>query len=311
MLLDGLMSNRPLNIVWRRQVLETVLETAFIRNVLLSKINRPQRWLAVEENDSLPLLDDSLIVSFSDPAVYFQAIRERGLKNIGFFQVGDEKGTYGTESYGLVDYVLRNYHFPGQLAQKPGAVLWVPNGWARGVGPVHVDDHLPFDERQLPAFFSGFVGEGDQQISDRHRMMQVIRDHNVKALMATTNGFGQGLGPAAYASHMGNTRFALCPAGRSAETIRFYDALELGAIPVVIDQPWLHAKDGLGVFGKPPVVILRDWQELPGFLIPYQGEITPERLLQAEQQRRDCVDWWGRIKNHFALRVAELINGTG
>ena len=297
------MSTRPLNIVWRRQVLETVLESSFVRSVLLSKINRPQRWIAMEEGDELPLVDDLLVVSFGDPVTYFQALRERGFKHIGFFQVGDEKGDATCESYDLVDYVIRNYHFPHQLAHKSEHISWVPNGWARGVGPVADWDHLSFQDRTVPAFFSGFIGQGDDQISDRVAMLNVVQDNAIEALMATTSGFGQGLGPAAYAAHMGNTRYALIPSGRSPETIRFYDALELGAIPVVIDGDWLHAADGLGVLGRPPLVILNSWSELPAFLKSVSDVNT------AEQQRLDCVRWWQKIKDHYATRVAALING--
>ena len=119
------MSQVPLNIVWRRQVLETVLESSFIRFVLLSKINRPQRWIAIEESDDFPMMDDLLVVSFGDPVSYFEALKGQGYKNIGFFQVGDEQGEKGCTSYALADYVLRNYHFPGSLAEKPGLISWV------------------------------------------------------------------------------------------------------------------------------------------------------------------------------------------
>jgi hypothetical protein len=297
------MPHAPLNIVWRRQVLETVLESSFIQTVLLSKINRPQRWIAIEESDDLPMMDDLLVVSFGDPVSYFEALKDRGCKNIGFFQVGDEHGDKGCASYIFADYVLRNYHFPEPLAEKPGLISWVPNGWARGVGPVVYGDHLSFFERAVPAFFSGFIGQGDDKILDRIMMLKVIRDNDIEALTATTSGFGQGLGPAAYAAHMGNTRYSLTPSGRSPETIRFYDALELGAIPIVIDGNWLHAKDGLGALGRPPIAILNNWTELPLFLK------SQTDLNAAEKQRLDCVQWWHKIKEYYSNKVAKLING--
>ena len=297
------MSNAPLNIVWRRQVLETVLESSFIRSVLLSKINRPQRWIAIEEYDDLPMMDDILVVSFGDPVSYFETLKDRGYKNIGFFQVGDEQGDKGRASYHLADYVLRNYYFPGSMAEKPGLVSWVPNGWARGVGPIVNSNHLSFLERSVPAFFSGFIGQGKDKILDRQVMLKIINDNKIEALIATTTGFGQGLGPAAYAAYMGNTRYSLTPCGRSPETIRFYDALELGAVPIVIDGNWLHAEDGLGALGCPPIVILKNWAELPIFLE------SQTDLSAAEKKRLECVHWWGRIKEHYATKVAKLING--
>jgi len=293
----------PLNIVWRRQVLEVVLESSFIRSVLLSKINRPQRWIAIEESDDLPMMDDLLVVSFGDPVSYFKTLKKRGYKNIGFFQIGDEQGDKGCASYHFADYVLRNYYFPGPMVEKIGQISWVPNGWARGVGPVERGDHLSFSERAVSAFFSGFIGQNDDTILDRVTMLKVVKDNEVPALIVTTSGFGQGLGPAAFASHMGNTRYSLTPSGRSPETIRFYDALELGAVPIVIDGPWLHANDGLGALGHPPIVILNNWTELPMFLK------SQTDLIAAEKQRLECVHWWGKIKEHYATKVARLING--
>lgn len=304
------MSESPLNVVWRRQVLESVLETSFIRHVLLSKVNRPQRWMAIEEGQGLPLLDNTLIVSHGDPIAYFDAARQKGLSNIGLFQVGDEKGDAGHASYALTDYVIRNYFFEHQMVHKPDRLTWVPNGWAQGVGPVRAAEHLSFTERTLPAFFSGFIGQDADQIDDRQRMLKVIDEHAVSALMATTAGFGLGLGPAAYAAHMGNARFALIPRGRSPETIRLYDALELGAIPITLDSPWMHERDGLGAFGRPPFVILKDWAELPGYLSQFQGEIAPKLLDTTEQQRLKCVDWWQQLQAHFSERVASLINSA-
>lgn len=303
------MTSQPLTIVWQRRVLETVLETSFIRHVLLSKVGRPQRWMAIEENDGLPLGDNTLFVSFGDPVAYFEAARERGNKNVGFFQVGDEKGDAECKSYAMADYVIRNYHFPHQLAHKPGRSIWVPNGWARGIGPVRASDHLAFDQRTLPAFFSGFVGQDQDQIDERQKLLQVVNSHNVQALMATTAGFGQGLGPAAYAAHMGNARFALIPRGRSPETIRLYDALELGAIPITLEADWMSATDGLGVFGPPPFVYLKTWDELPAYLAQFEANVPVSQVEAAEQQRTACVQWWQRIQDHYANEVARLING--
>ncbi len=304
------MSELPLNIVWRRKVLEAVLETSFLRHVLLSKVNRRQRWMAIEEGDGLPLLDNTLVVSFGDPTAYFDAARQRGLQNIGFFQVGDEKGDAGCASYGNADYVIRNYYFEHQLAHKPGRITWVPNGWARAIGPVRSIDQLTFSERTLPAFFSGFVGQDADQIDDRQQLLRIVEENGVVALMATTAGFGLGLGPAAYAAHMGNARFALIPRGRSPETIRLYDALELGAIPITLDSPWMHAPDGLSALGRPPFVILKDWSELPAYLSQFQGDVNPSVIEAAELQRHNCVVWWQRIQEHFADRVAHLINAS-
>jgi hypothetical protein len=65
-------------------------------------------------------------------------------------------------------------------------------------------------------------------------MLDEVHVKRLPAMVLTTDGFGQGLGAAEYATLMENARFALVPGGRCAETIRLYDALEMGAIPITL-----------------------------------------------------------------------------
>ena len=127
---------RPLNIVWRRRVLDRFLEASFIREVLLAYLPRPLRWIAIEDDDALPLMDDILVCSFADPATYLRALRRAGQRNIGVIHLGDEIGQDDLGFYADADYVLRNYYIPETIhlseAHAP-PILWVPNGWATGV----------------------------------------------------------------------------------------------------------------------------------------------------------------------------------
>jgi len=205
---------RLLNLVWRRKAFDSLMEATFIREVLLAGITRPARWIALEDGDDLPMLDDILIVSFGDPADYLKALRDRGLRNIGLFHLGDERGENSLEAYALADYVLRHYHFPERLrAETAGGteVLWVPNGWGSGIGPCDAARHLPFCERRVPLFFSGFVGDAERRIDERDDMLAALKDNAVPALISLTGGFAQGFSGPAFAAHLGNTRFALAP----------------------------------------------------------------------------------------------------
>jgi len=301
---------RPLNLVWRRKALDSLMEATFIREILFAGIARPVRWIALEDGDDLPMLDDILIVSFGDPVDYLKALRDRDLRNVGLFHLGDERGENTVHAYGLADYVLRHYHFPERLREATAGgnseVLWVPNGWGRGIGPCDAARHLPFSERRVPLFFSGFVGDEDRRIDERDAMLAALKENAVPALISLTGGFAHGFSGPAFAAHMGNTRFALAPSGNSPETIRLYDALELGAVPVLLDKPWLHAKNGIAALGPPPLIRLKDWAEAPDALAPYLGG-TREAEQSGEDLRREAVSWWGRFKAHMAERVADMI----
>ncbi len=288
------MTSRPLTLVWRRGVLDGVLESSFIRDVAFAGLARPLRWLAIEDSDELPAIDDALICSFGDPGDYLRELRTAGHRNIGVFHLGDERGEDDCDFYELADYVLRHYYRSSQKA------VLLPNGWANGVGPCDPAHHLPFAERRHGLFFAGYA---DSAVAARGEMLDVLKSHRIPAAVMLTSGFAQGLGPAAYAGHMGDARFALCPAGNAPETVRLFDALEQGAMPIVVGGDWLNATDGLGRLGPPPLVVLSAWSELAAFC----ENLAEPDLEQWETQRRAAVGWWRGIKRDTSQRVAAAI----
>jgi hypothetical protein len=291
--------DRPLNLIWRRSILDGVLEAQFLRHILLADLPRPQRWIAVEDNAQLPDMDDVLVCSFGDCGGYLRELRAAGRRNLGILHLGDEQATDDLHFYAEADYVLRHYHRPdmpttGGYCQ---AVSWMPNGWASGVGPVKPTSHLPFQERRHELFFAGHSGADGDTPSARKSMLDALAGLGRPATIIVTDGFGQGLGPAAYGGYLSDSKFALAPAGNAPETIRFYDALECGALPVVTDGPWLHADGAVAALGPPPVVILNSWRELPSLDVGRFGET----------HRQTAIDWWERLKAQAAARVMEII----
>jgi hypothetical protein len=293
---------RPLNLIWRRSILDGVLEAQFLRSVVLSKLPRPARWIAIEDNEPLPGMDDLLICSFSDCGEVLRDLRAAGHRNIGVLHLGDERGNDDLSFYADADYVLRHYH-RAQLPTSGGhcrAIAWLPNGWAAGVGPVEPTQHLNFHERRHEIFFAGHAGTGEHPLPDRNAMLDTLKQFGRPAMVILTEGFGKGLGTAAYASYLGDTKFALAPAGNAPETIRFYDALECGALPVVTQSSWLHDTNGIAALGPPPVVTLDHWRDLTAV-----GAATFD-----EEQRRQAVDWWQRIKDLTATRATDIIEAA-
>ena len=291
--------HRPLNLVWRRTVLDGVMEAHFIGQVLLAGIDRPLRWIAVEDEAKLPELDDILICSFGDCGSYLRKLRALGKRNLGVLHLGDELGQDNIQFYTDADYVLRHYFRPGILSSGAlcRGVMWIPNGWARGVGPLEFKYQLSFEEREHEFFFAGYKGGQGGELPDRQAMLAALSQLGRPAKIILTKGFGLGLGATAYAGYLGNTQFGLVPAGNVSETIRFYDTLECGAVPVVTDSEWLHAKDGIAALGLPPVVILEHWAQLDKINFATYNESS----------RRNMVDWWERLKVYTSGRVCELI----
>ena len=298
---------RPLNIVWRRRVLDRFLEASFVREVLLSPLPRPIRWIAIEDEAALPLMDDILICSFGNPSTYLRELRRAGHRNIGVMHVGDETGKDNLAFYADADYVLRNYYNRRsvQLSETHAPpILWVPNGWATGVGPRSPAQLLSITTRTHDLFFSGFVSDPNRRIDERTNMLDVLQENRIPATVLISEGFGQGLGAPSYSAYMADTKLALAPGGNAPETIRFYDALECGALPVVIDAPWLHAKAALGLCGRPPVVILNSWNELPDLVARY---LSPNTSAVLSAQADACQQWWQMFKLRTGDRVTRLI----
>lgn len=298
---------RPLNLLYRRQTIETILEGHFIKEVLLAEIGRPIRTIMVEANEPAPILPDVLIISFGNEfAGYLKEARARGVTNIGLLHMADEKGDHDRTFYGDADYVLRHYWFKQALI-SPGAqslgVIWIPNGYRTGVGPITVSTMLPAGERKIMGFFAGVL-QARTLSEERKRMVKVINDAKLPFLIAETPGFAQGFGPVSYAAYLGMCQFGLVPGGNSPETIRLYEVLEAGAIPVMLSSPFVSAPDALD---NPPFVLLNTWSELPKMYARYADANASHVIAEIEAMRLTVVAWWQAFKTKYQLRVRNLI----
>ena len=90
------------------------------------------------------------------------------------------------------------------------------------------------------------------------------------------------------------------------ETIRLYDALELGCIPVSLSHEFLNSKDALGMIGSVPFPILDSWDQLPQFLEQMKAKAlsNPDEILNLQQS---CIDWWNNFKIAIQERISERI----
>jgi hypothetical protein len=301
-------SSRPLNVIWRRAWLDHVLEGHFIKEVLLGKMARPIRTVLLEENSQWPMVNDALIVIEGDETSgYLRDVRSRGLNNIGIFHMGDEYGTQDRKFYTLADYVIRHYWFEHALVQPSKqslGAIWVPNGYRTGVGPVSPEAMLPIALRTIMGFFAGVL-MGRKMSAERAAMAAVVRDAKLPFIVVGTPGFGQGLGPVSYASCLASSRFALVPGGESPETVRLYDAMETGAIPIMLKSPCVGASSALG---SPPFVLLDSWRELPDFYSRYADAMAPHVIAELEAKRREVTNWWTQFKVKQQSKVRDLVD---
>lgn len=101
--------------------------------------------------------------------------------------------------------------------------------------------------------------------------------------------------------------FAPCPAGNSPETIRLYDALELGCIPISLHHDFLISDKTLAAVGGPPFPLLENWDELPLFLNEMSNLFKGDRD-KIEQIQIRSVNWWVNYKNFISDKIFNKIN---
>jgi hypothetical protein len=161
-------------------------------------------------------------------------------------------------------------------------------------------------DRTIMGFFSGALGAAVRTLSDeRNQMVKAVQDAKLPCVINGTQGFAQGLGPVSYAAFLSATRFGLVPGGNSPETVRLYEVLEAGAIPIMLRSPFVTAESALG---NPPFVLLDNWSELPAAYAPYADAMTPRVIAEVEAKRREVFEWWTRFKTTQQRRVKELID---
>ncbi len=304
------MREAPLNLIWSRPRLDKALEGYFIREVLLADIGRPIRTMAFERDAKLPMLDNVLVVSFKNElADYLGDLRANGRRNIGLFHMADELGDDDRGFYRHADYVLRHYWFAEALAKAAAtspSVTWMPNGYRDGLGPMSPRTMLKMADRPIMGFFAGAL-QGRSLLKEREHMTRVLGEAKLPFMATGTPGFAQGFGPVSYTAYMSSARFALVPGGNSPETIRLYDALEAGAIPIMLKSPFVSAKDALD---NPPFILLDSWDELPGVYAPFAQANDPAVVTKLDAMQAAVLDWWANFKLKQQRKVKELVEGS-
>jgi hypothetical protein len=144
---------------------------------------------------------------------------------------------------------------------------------------------LPASRRQHPWCFMGTLWPG----TSREQAVNCFRGRIPNGFSHGSEGFGQGLATDEYVCVLHQSQFSLCPEGhRHFETFRFYESLELGAIPLA-----LHTPEQLGsLFSEPwPLPAFRSWDQAAAFA---QGLLSDPVALDALQLRTRC--WWEQEK---------------
>ena len=208
------------------------------------------------------------------------------------YHLGDETAIKDRQCYALADLVLRNYYFEHILHAEATKVRWVPNGYRTGIGPRDPLLLKSVTQRTLLSSFLGWTSNSKSFNNERSAFGSAAAKCGADLYLNETAGFAQGFNISLYSAVLENSIYCPCPAGNSPETIRLYDALEVGAIPIMLDHPFLHKANPVQPV---PFPLLSTWEDLPKFLA------DARMMLQNSSERIQLIQsltqsWWAGVK---------------
>lgn len=294
-----MLPSSPISLV-RGQTLQIILESWFIQHVVLT--GSP---FSLETD--LGSITNRVVVYLEvyEPAhSIIDQLVEQGNRVI-LLQMGDEiLAKYDPSAYKKCHFVLRNYFFQSIFndVELGSRVYWIPNGFRTGIGPRNRDSLRPSSLRRRLGLFMGWLDNSSSVRNERAEFKEEVKNCGGLIQVHETPGFGSGASPALYAALMEDSVFAPCPAGNAIETIRFYDALELGCIPITTSADYLQDPRALP---DPPFPVLNHWSELPmlskQLLSLYRTD--PKRL---DAIQHSCLEWWSKAKLSASLLIPRL-----
>lgn len=149
-------------------------------------------------------------------------------------------------------------------------ITWLPIGAARM-------PKVEYRPKTLDWFFAGQVNH-----ESRRKLIDVLKPLHNGDLVAT-DGFAQGLEHEEYYQRMSTAKAVPAPRGNiSPDSFRFYEALEVGAVPIPENEEFWHK-----LFPDFPMDICNDWTELPRLM---------NKPVVDQNYRNQCVAWWQRKK---------------
>ena len=296
--------NYPPQIIATTETLNSALEVWFIQNLIFS--GAPFITGYIPENISSDIVI-YLELNNIDRSVV-RRLRILG-KKVVLYHMGDELAQKDITAYKEFDLVVRNYYFEHIFTTPQTNLIWAPNGYKSGAGPRKSEHLKSAIARKNFACFLGWLNNEKSFQNERMRFSIAAKEcKNLRLL--SSNGFASGLNTSLYAATMEDSIFAPCPAGNSPETIRLYDALESGCIPITLHHDFISSPLALASIGQPPFPILKSWDQLPSFLAGMSDQLRtdPSSITLLQQE---TVQWWTNFKISLQSRVLDQMTLLG
>ncbi len=289
------------SLVWRIRP-DGLFETQWIRELLaIGGVDYEE----VFDLDGTTVVPRAVVVfnHSIDYEAYFQKYEDAGVK-YGAIHLSDETLSDSYDFYGhkACVFVFRNYYHPVILS-KYRHVVTLGLGYKSGFA--HAQDDKPASPRYYHWSFAGNI-HTPERLACLTPMMGLV-PYKVHTTNAGFNS-ATGLSVQEYRALMDDSKFVICPIGQgNIDSFRVYEALEAGAIPIVLAAtpiqpykpsywhaifPWMRAQ-------TIPMVIHHNWDDAAKTIREIlQNKATYEDL------RQQVATFWDGAKRIWAGSLA-------
>jgi hypothetical protein len=274
-----------------------IMEFDWITNVLLGAIDRPIRVITDENARKTPRNDTLHVYLFHPDSNMFYNLKSAGVVNQGAFHMGDETMNNNVSYYRATTYVFRNY-YNAQYLSSFSNVYFAPLGMKSGFGSIPPNLLLPTSQRRYVANFIGSLRANRQEMIDR------IRSRNISTYLSYEHGWASknGFHMIDYRNILRESIFTLSPWGNNPESLRLYEALEAGSIPVF--QRCAKDRNPLTAIEQNHSIPQFDsWDDAADFIGKMQKDTVALDALQKE-----LIEFWKSYKEKSQLLFRNVID---
>ena len=264
---------------------------------------------------------------------------------VGLIMLSDEDCRAYHPIYRDFDFVYRSYQCSQQQSDLYPNTFYLPLGFASIFSKIPATTELAAKDRSIFCFFGGDpksnierrlmlqsfnVGDWEKRLEERKRnrklkktnvedpklqylqwgptVEEVFQTHHWSGkctIKATTGNYPKAQSPLEYKSLLAHTAFALCPSGFSTEQFRIYEALEVGAIPV-INASHALVKFKFPHIKPPPFPAVSSFETAALMREVIRPLLQDASALDQLQER--SLHWWSQTKEGLRNHLMQSIH---
>ncbi len=280
-----------------------IMEFDWISQIVFGKVGRELYIHSIKDVGYTTEIEslkgqDVVTVGFTVPnALLPDMLNESRPNVIGMYHMGDEKIRANYSWCLTADLIFRNYYSAKLLSTVP-KLRYIPIGMKTGFFPIVQETLVRASKRQINCNFIGSLR------GDRLTMIQEIKNHSalhcyLHYKMAWASR--QGLSPIKYRQILTQSTFTFAPHGNNPESMRIWEAMEAGSIPVY--TLWDKADLEFNSIFKPPYVVAKTWKKATATVAALLG--NPAQL---DQMQQDVKLFWKEYKDNIQEGVRADVN---